>query len=214
MPDFLSISNAVVIAGIVYGAVQGTKAIVELRRGRSTGWLRIIFGIFDVPESETERTIVPHPSGLVLIENRGPFEEFVYALHYSVEGKGFVRVQCYRQFFDRAIDLIGGNSPEQHRFDEAIEASEIHSKERIRAFLDVSPTAWDEWKLQSDAIRKEVDDAFEAMEKQRDNPVVIEHPLSVPAGSTKLKPRRDVHSRGDEDWLVCASGALSSVLGE
>ena len=30
----------------------------------------------------------------------------------------------------------------------------------------------------------------------------------------KLKPRWDVHSRGDEDWLGCASGALSSVLGE
>ena len=31
---------------------------------------------------------------------------------------------------------------------------------------------------------------------------------------TKLKPRWDVHSRGDEDWLGCASEALSSVLGE
>ena len=32
--------------------------------------------------------------------------------------------------------------------------------------------------------------------------------------TTKLKPRWDVHSRGDEDWLGCASEALSSVLGE
>ena len=31
---------------------------------------------------------------------------------------------------------------------------------------------------------------------------------------TKLKPRWDVHSRGDEDWLGSASEALSSVLGE
>ena len=31
---------------------------------------------------------------------------------------------------------------------------------------------------------------------------------------SKLKPRWDVHSRGDEDWLGCASEALSSVLGE
>ena len=31
---------------------------------------------------------------------------------------------------------------------------------------------------------------------------------------TKLKPRWDVHSRGDEDWLGCASEAISSVLGE
>ena len=31
---------------------------------------------------------------------------------------------------------------------------------------------------------------------------------------TKLKPRWDVHSRGDEDWLGCAREALSSVLGE
>ena len=31
---------------------------------------------------------------------------------------------------------------------------------------------------------------------------------------TKLKPRWDVHSRGDENWLGCASEALSSVLGE
>ena len=30
----------------------------------------------------------------------------------------------------------------------------------------------------------------------------------------KLKPRWDVHSRGDEDWLGCASEALSSVRGE
>ena len=30
----------------------------------------------------------------------------------------------------------------------------------------------------------------------------------------KLKPRWDVHSRGDENWLGCASEALSSVLGE
>ena len=29
----------------------------------------------------------------------------------------------------------------------------------------------------------------------------------------KLKPRWDVHSRGDEDWLGCASEALASVLG-
>ena len=185
MPDFLSISNAVVLSGIVYGAVQVIKAIVELRRGRSTGWLRIIFCIFDVPGSETERTIVPHPSGLVLIENRGPFEEFVSDLRYSVEGKGFVPVQCYRQFFDRAIDLIGGNSYEAKRFDRATEAFEIHSKAWIQARVDVSPTAWDEWNLQSDAIRKEVGDAFEAMEKQRDDPVVIEYPLSVPAGSTR-----------------------------
>ena len=106
-------------------------------------------------------------------------------LRYSVEGKGLVQVQCYRQFFVRAIDLIGGNSPEQHRFDQAIEALQIHSKERTRAYLDVSPTGWDEWKLQSDAIRKEANDAFGAMEKQQDNPVVIEYPLSVPAGSTR-----------------------------
>ena len=32
--------------------------------------------------------------------------------------------------------------------------------------------------------------------------------------TTKLKPRWDVHSRGDEDWLGCASEALSPVLGE
>ena len=32
--------------------------------------------------------------------------------------------------------------------------------------------------------------------------------------TAKLKPRWDVHSRGDEDWLGCASEALSSVLGE
>ena len=30
----------------------------------------------------------------------------------------------------------------------------------------------------------------------------------------KLKPRWDVHSRGDEDWLGYASESLSSVLGE
>ena len=30
----------------------------------------------------------------------------------------------------------------------------------------------------------------------------------------KLKPRWDVHSRGNEDWLSCAREALSSVLGE
>ena len=185
MPDFLSLSNAVVIAGIVYGAVQGTKAIVELRRGRSTGWLKVIFCIFDVPESETERTIVPHPSGLVLIENRGPFEEFVSDLSYSIEGKGLIPVQCYRQLFHRAIDLIGGNSYEQRRWDKAIKVLEVHSKDRIRAFLDSSPTAWDEWQVKHDAIRKELDGAFEAMKKQQDDPVVIEYPLSVPAGSTR-----------------------------
>ena len=31
---------------------------------------------------------------------------------------------------------------------------------------------------------------------------------------TELKPKWDVHSRGDEDWLGCASEALSSALGE
>ena len=31
--------------------------------------------------------------------------------------------------------------------------------------------------------------------------------------TTKLKPRWDVHSRGDEDWLGCAGKAPSSVLG-
>jgi hypothetical protein len=30
---------------------------------------------------------------------------------------------------------------------------------------------------------------------------------------TKLKPRWDVHSRGDDDWLSCASEALLYVLG-
>ena len=100
-------------------------------------------------------------------------------------GKGFVQVQCYRQLFDRAIDLIGGNSYEQKRFDHAIEASEIHSKARMQAFVDISPTAWDEWKLKYDAIRKEVDDAFDAVKKRQDAPISIEYALSVPAGSTR-----------------------------
>ena len=119
MSDFLSLSNAVTLASIVvastsivYGAVHVTKAIVELWRGRSTGWLKIIFAIFEIPESQSERTIFPHSSGFVLIENHGPFEEFISALNYSVEGKGLVQVQCYRQLFDRAIDLIAGNSYE------------------------------------------------------------------------------------------------------
>ena len=36
----------------------------------------------------------------------------------------------------------------------------------------------------------------------------------IPRGEPKLRPRWDVHSRGDEDWLGCASEALLSVLGE
>ena len=192
MPDFLSLSNAVMLAsivvaftGIVYGAIQGIKAIVELRRGRPTGWLKIIFCIFDIPESQSERTLFPHPSGLLLIENHGPFEEFISALDYSVEGKGFVQVQCYSQIFGRAIDEIAGNSYEQKRYDSAIDASISHSKARIHAFVDISPTAWDEWQQKHDAIRKEVDDAFEGVKRQQENQIVIKYPLSVPAGSTR-----------------------------
>ena len=192
MPDFLSLANAVTLAsvvvaftGIVYGAIQGIKAIVELRRGRSTGWLKIIFCIFDIPESESERSIFPYPSGLVLIENHGPFEEFVSALNYSVEGKGFVGVQCYRQFFDRAIDVLTRTSYEQTRFDEAIEASESHSRTRINAVIDISPTSLDDWHHKNAAIRKEVDDAYKEVQKEREDSVVIKYPLSIPAGSTK-----------------------------
>ena len=204
MPDFLSLSNAVALAGVVYLVVQGFKAFVELRRGRSTRWLKIIFCIFDISESQSEAAILPHPSGLVLIENRGPFEEFVSALNYSVQGKGFVQVQFYRQLFDRAIDLIGGKSYEQNRFDKAIEASEIHSEARIIAFFDISPTAWDEWQLKNNAIRKEVDDAVEAVTKQQDAGIIIEYPLSVPAGSTR-RIDFDIPQRweSDLDSITC-----------
>ena len=202
MSDFLSLSNAVTLASIVvgftsivYGAIQGTKAIVELRRGRSTGWLKVIFVIFDVPEAEWERNIFPHPSGLVIIDNQGPFEEFISAMHYSVEGKALVQVQCYRQMFYRAIDKINETSYEQQRFDRAVTVSVNHSKAEIYAFLDISPTASDEWHQTYDAIRKEVDDAFEALRKERKDDIVIEYPLSIPAGSA-----RNIHFDIPEHW--------------
>ena len=191
MPDFLSLPNAVILASIVvalasivYGAIQATKAIVELRRGRSKGWLKIIFAIFEVPESESERTIFPYPSGLIFIENHGPFEESISALNYSIEGKALVQVQCYRQMFGRAIDKLTSSSYEQQRFDKAIEASQLHSKEQIRSFLHVSPTAHDEWQQKNDAIRKEVENAFGATKKEQGEDIVIKYPLSIPAGST------------------------------
>ena len=202
MSDFLSLSNAVTLASIVvaftsivYGAIQGFKAIVELRRGRSTGWLKVIFVIFDVPESQWERNIFPHPSGLVIIENRGPFEEYVAALHYSIEGKALLQVQWYRQMFRRSIDKMMDPSYEQQRFDRAIEASAIHSKAKAYAFLDVSPTASDEWQRKNDAIRKEINDALESLREQREDDIVIEYPLSIPAGST-----RQVHFEIPEQW--------------
>ena len=189
MSDFLSLPNAVLVASIVYGAVQVYKAIVELRRGRSKGWLKVIFCIFDVPESESERAILPHPSGYVLIMNQGPFEEFVSNLRCDVAGKGVVQVQLYRQFFDRAADLLGKNSYEQDRFEQAYEEIEVHSRGRIRAILDISPTARDEWQAKDKANRKEFKDAYEAVEKQQNNPkgnpIIIDYPLSVPAGSTR-----------------------------
>ena len=192
MPDFLSPPNAVTLASIavavtsvIFGAIQGTKAIVELKRGRSKGWLKVIFAIFAVPESQSERNIFSHPSGLLLIENQGPFEEFISALHYSIEGKGIVQVQCYRQIVGYAIDKMAGNSHEQKRFDSAIEASVIHSKAQIHAIFDISPTALYEWQQKNDAIRKEVDDAFKEVKNQKEDQIVIEYPLSVPAGSTR-----------------------------
>ena len=189
MTDFLSLANAVLVASIVYGAVQVCKAIVELRRGRSKGWLKVIFCIFDIPESESERALLPHPSGYVLIMNQGPFEEFVSNLRCDVVGKGVVQVQLYRQFFDRAADLLGKNSYEQDRFEQAYEDLEVHSRGRIRAILDISPTAWNEWRAKDKANRKEFKDAHEAVEKQQNNPkgnpIIIDYPLSVPAGSTR-----------------------------
>lgn len=201
MSDFLSPSNEVVkwivavvgigyaLAGIVYLCFQIRKVIVEHGRGRSTGWLKVIFCIFDVPESETERAILPHPSGFILIMNQGPFEEFVSNLRYDVSGKGVVQVQLYRQFFGRAADLLGKNSYEQDRFEQAYKEIEVHSRGRIRAILDTSSTAWDEWQAKDNANRKEFKDASEAVEKQqnnlKDNPIFIEYPLSVPAGGTR-----------------------------
>lgn len=170
MSDFLSLPNAVLVASIVYGAVQVYKAIVELRRGRSKGWLKVIFCIFDVPESESERAILPHPSGYVLIMNQGPFEEFVSNLRCDVAGKGVVQVQLYRQFFDRAADLLGKNSYEQDRFEQAYEEIEVHSRGRIRAILDISPTARDEWQAKDKANSKEFKEAYEAVEKEQNNP--------------------------------------------
>ena len=202
MSDFLSLSNAVTLASIVvgftsivYGAIQGTKAIVELRRGRSTGWLKVIFVIFDVPESEWERNVFPHPSGLVIIDNQGPFEEFISAIHYSIEGKALVQVQCYRQAFRRAIDKINETSYEQQRFDEAVEASANHSKAEIYAFLDISPTAYDEWNQTYDAIRKDVDVALKSLRTEREDSIAIEYPLSIPAGSA-----RNIHFDIPEQW--------------
>ena len=201
MSGFFSQSNDIVnwivagvgigyaLAGIVYLGFQIRKVIVEHRRGRSTGWLKIIFCILDVSESESERTLLPHPSGYVLIMNQGPFEEFVSNLRYNLEGKGVVQVQLYRQLFDRGADLLGKNSYEQDHFEQAYEELEVHSRGRIRAILDISPTAWDEWRAKDKANRKKFKDAYEAVEKQQNNPngnpIVIEYPLSVPAGSTR-----------------------------
>ena len=202
MSDFLSLSNAVTLASIVvgfasivYGAIQGYKAIVELRRGRSTGWLKVIFVIFDVPEAQSERTIFPHPSGLVIIENRGPFEEHVTALNYSIEGKVLLHVQCYRQMFRRARDMITEPSYEQRRFDRAVEAAATHSRAEVYAFLDISPTASDEWHHKNDAIKKELDDAYEGLRNQREDNIFIEYPLSIPAGSS-----RQIHFEIPEQW--------------
>ena len=91
-----------------------------------------------------------------MIMNQGPFEEFISALSYTVGGKDVVQVQMYRQFFDRAVDLLKENSFEQERFERAIRASEIHHRERTRAYFSISPTAWDEWQSEDNANRKEI----------------------------------------------------------
>ena len=81
--------------------------------------------------------------------------------------------------------MLTRTSYEQARFDEAIEASESHSRTRINAVLDISPTSLDEWHHKNAAIRKEVDDAYKEVQKEREDSVVIKYPLSIPAGSTK-----------------------------
>ena len=185
MLDYLSLSIIVAIAGLTYTLSQVIKAVVEIRRGRSTGWLKVIFGILEVPDSEPLRRLSPYPSGFILVENRGPFEESISSLHYSITGSTLVEVQCYRQMFGRAIDKLIGESPEQQRFDEAIEEAERHKRRRAEAILGVGAMDLDQWQIQNDAIRQEVKNAHEAFERKPDDSVVIRYPINIPPGGTK-----------------------------
>ena len=185
MSDFLSWSIVVALTAILYGAIQAIKAIFEVWRGRSTRWLRVFFIILEPPESEPLRNIFPYHSGLVLIENHGPVEEFISALHYSVAGSASVEAQCYRQMFGRAIDVMKEESKEQIRFDRAVKASDLHSKRKIRATLGIDPMTLDEWQDANDAMRREVDNAFQELEKERKETVFINYPINIPPNSTK-----------------------------
>ena len=76
---------------------------------------------------------------------------------------------------------------EQRRFDEAIEASQRYSEKWIHAKLDPSLTAIDEWQKESNAIRKEVEDAFAGLRNEKGESIIIEYPISIgPGSSTRI----------------------------
>ena len=173
------------ISTMAVGAAGIVWLYIQIKRGRSTGWLKVIFVVFDTPESQWERNTFPNPSGFVLIENHGPFEEFISGMSYSVEGKALVQVLSHRQPFARAADKIREIPYEQRRFDEAIKASELHSKRWINATLDNSLTAIDEWHQENNAIREEVNDAFAGLKNETREIIFIEYPVSIGPGSSK-----------------------------
>ena len=186
---------------------------VQVKRGRSTGWLKVIFVVFDTPESQWERAVYPFPTGFVLIENHGPFEEFVSGMNYSVEGKGVGQVLCHRQAFARAADKIKEVPYEQRRFDEAIEASQRHSEKWIHAKLDSSITAIGEWQQESNAVRKEVEDAFTVLKNEKGESIFIEYPLSIgPGRSTRID--FDIPERWEADLgaITCLTVQTSKEI--
>ena len=187
--DLMSLSIATVLAVIVYGAIQAWKGIVEVWRGRSKGRLKVIFAIWDTPDDGPMKNINPYPSGLVIVQNQGPFEEHIQAMNYSVEGKSTVGVMCYRQPFRRASEAIAERPWSQQHFEKLAEERREHAKAKAYAFLSISETAAEDWRRKDDALREDIQNAYEAIKKQRkelgEDKVVINYPLVIPAGSSK-----------------------------
>ena len=203
MLEFLTSSQVplaalVALVGIVY-------TIIQIRRGRSKGWLKASFLILEVPETESLRNIFPYPSGLVLIENHGSFEEFISAMHYSVEGKAFAEVLFYRQMFSRAIDIeLRERSYRDQRFDEAVEALQAHSAMKIHAVLGIDSMTEEEWNAKSNAILGELEAATNEIQRAPEDTTLINYPISIPPGGAK-RIDFDIPERweSDLDSITC-----------
>ena len=199
MLEFIKSSQGVLTAAVALASI--VYVWVQVRKGRSKGWLKALFLILDVSDTESLRNITPYPSGLVLIENHGPFEEFISGMYFSVERKAVVEASSHRQFFYRAIDVESRErSSRNQRFDDALEALKAHRAMKIRIVLDIDSMTEEEWKAKMDAILEEIEAAIN--EPQRDTS--INYPVSIPPGGAK-RIDFDIPERweSDLDSITC-----------